>query len=287
MPAATRRPPRWRAGRRGQGHAALAPILSGEGLLGRAPASPGNRRRRGRLVQGERPPQIRGTGYVVQSLEAALWALTAPRRSGKPSRGRQPGRRCRYHRAVCGQLAGAFYGAEVCRRNGVMCSVQRERFMNTPKASYLGRAGMRGSSPRESPSEAFHQVDTRTALGFVFAMSTVTRDRKCDRQTLAKRASAIGSLVRPDRGRAEGETRGMSARNSPRPETKGRFEAQATVPTPKRNPLQPRMDTRWKERLRHEPGKDLVMQSQLLKLKTGSACNVEEVIKPIDFQMFS
>jgi hypothetical protein len=29
------------------------------------------------------PPEIKGTGYVVESLEAALWALTDPGRSEK------------------------------------------------------------------------------------------------------------------------------------------------------------------------------------------------------------
>ena len=57
------------------------------------------------------PPQIRGTGYVVESLEAALWAFyrtdsfqdaliqTVNLGDDADTRG-----------AICGQIAGAFYG---------------------------------------------------------------------------------------------------------------------------------------------------------------------------------
>ena len=59
------------------------------------------------------PPEIRGTGYVVQSLEAALWAL---HRRGSFRDGALAavnlGDDADTTGAVYGQLAGACYGAE-------------------------------------------------------------------------------------------------------------------------------------------------------------------------------
>ena len=59
------------------------------------------------------PPQIVGTGYVVKSLEAALWAFY---RSSTFERGAllaaNLGDNADTTAAVFGQLAGAFYGAE-------------------------------------------------------------------------------------------------------------------------------------------------------------------------------
>ena len=59
------------------------------------------------------PPQIRGSGYVVESLEAALWAFhcTHDFRDGL-LRAVNLGRDADTTGAVHGQLAGAFYGVE-------------------------------------------------------------------------------------------------------------------------------------------------------------------------------
>jgi len=64
-----------------------------------------------RLADARQPPEIRGTGYVVDALEAALWAFwdtdsfedgvlaAVNLGDGADTTG-----------AICGQLAGAFYG---------------------------------------------------------------------------------------------------------------------------------------------------------------------------------
>jgi ADP-ribosylglycohydrolase len=59
------------------------------------------------------PPDIRGSGYVVHSLEAALWAFyhTSTFREGC-LRAANLGEDADTTAAVYGQLAGAFYGDE-------------------------------------------------------------------------------------------------------------------------------------------------------------------------------
>ena len=59
------------------------------------------------------PPQIRGSGYVVESLEAALWAFhrTDDFRDGL-LQAVNLGNDADTTGAVYGQLAGAFYGVE-------------------------------------------------------------------------------------------------------------------------------------------------------------------------------
>lgn len=59
------------------------------------------------------PPQIRGTGYVVRSLEAALWAFyqTNSFKEGCLMAGNL-GDDADTTGAVYGQLAGAFYGEQ-------------------------------------------------------------------------------------------------------------------------------------------------------------------------------
>ncbi len=60
-----------------------------------------------------KPPEIRGTGYVVQSLEAALWAF---HRSDNIRDGAllaaNLGEDADTTAAIYGQLAGAYYGAD-------------------------------------------------------------------------------------------------------------------------------------------------------------------------------
>ncbi|MFU8816345.1 MAG: ADP-ribosylglycohydrolase family protein [Pseudomonadales bacterium] len=93
--------------------ALLAPMFAPEpGVWDHAPLEPAIEEiALGSFLQRE-PPEIRGSGYVVQSLEAALWAF---------SRGDDfescvllavnLGEDADTTGAICGQLAGAFYGA--------------------------------------------------------------------------------------------------------------------------------------------------------------------------------
>lgn len=59
------------------------------------------------------PPQIVGSGYVVQSLEAALWAFSRSADFGDAClRAANLGYDADTTAAICGQLAGAHYGVE-------------------------------------------------------------------------------------------------------------------------------------------------------------------------------
>lgn len=81
--------------------------------LGRAPLVPKIEEiRRGSFLSKE-PPEIQGSGYVVQSLEAALWAFakSSSFREGA-LRAVNLGDDADTTGAVYGQLAGAFYGYE-------------------------------------------------------------------------------------------------------------------------------------------------------------------------------
>jgi len=61
----------------------------------------------------QRPPQIRGSGYVVKSLEAALWAFHDARDFHEAVlRAVNLGDDADTTGAVCGQLAGAFWGEQ-------------------------------------------------------------------------------------------------------------------------------------------------------------------------------
>ena len=85
------------------------------------------------------PPQIRGTGYVVQSLEAALWAFD------RASSFREAillavnlGDNADTTGAICGQLAGAFYGSASLPMNWCNRLAERERLANYAQALFEG-----------------------------------------------------------------------------------------------------------------------------------------------------
>jgi ADP-ribosylglycohydrolase len=81
--------------------------------LAKEPVGPEDRRNRGRVIQNERTQEIKGTGYIVDSLEAALWAFDRSRsfREGALL-AVNLGNDADTTGAIYGQLAGAFYGAE-------------------------------------------------------------------------------------------------------------------------------------------------------------------------------
>jgi hypothetical protein len=59
------------------------------------------------------PPEIRGTGYVVKSLEAALWAFYhSTDFADAVLKAANLGDDADTTAAICGQLAGVFYGYE-------------------------------------------------------------------------------------------------------------------------------------------------------------------------------
>ena len=91
------------------------------------------------------PPQIRGTGFVVASIEAALWAFD------RTSSFREAvlmavnlGDDADTTGAICGQLAGAFYGSEGLPKEwyGLLC--QRERLSEYSEALFDGARKMGG-----------------------------------------------------------------------------------------------------------------------------------------------
>jgi ADP-ribosylglycohydrolase len=84
-----------------------------ESLLGNPPLAPEIARLAGRRPGELAEADVRGTGYVVQSLEAALWAFdtTDDFRTGA-LRAVNLGDDADTTAAVYGQLAGAFYGED-------------------------------------------------------------------------------------------------------------------------------------------------------------------------------
>ena len=84
----------------------------GEGMWGHEPLAEGIARVASGSFKDRNPPEIRGTGYVVQSLEAALWAF---HRSETFREGAllaaNLGDDSDTTAAIYGQIAGAYYGA--------------------------------------------------------------------------------------------------------------------------------------------------------------------------------
>jgi ADP-ribosylglycohydrolase len=83
------------------------------GLWDRAPLHPGVRAVADGSFRAKDPSAIRGTGYVLESLEAALWAFAMTRdfRSGALA-AVNLGDDADTTGAIYGQLAGAYYGAD-------------------------------------------------------------------------------------------------------------------------------------------------------------------------------
>lgn len=85
----------------------------------------------------KQPPEIRGTGYVVQSLEAALWAVhhTNDFRSAVLN-AVNLGDDADTTGAVCGQIAGAMYGASAIPEKWLEVLHARERIIALADALY-------------------------------------------------------------------------------------------------------------------------------------------------------
>jgi ADP-ribosyl-[dinitrogen reductase] hydrolase len=89
-----------------------------------------------------RPPQIRGTGYVVQSLEAALWAFHATDDFDSGCLAAvNLGDDADTTGAVYGQLAGAFYGAGGIRAAWIERLAMRDRIVAYADALLALRGG--------------------------------------------------------------------------------------------------------------------------------------------------
>jgi ADP-ribosylglycohydrolase len=85
--------------------------------------------------KGKEPPQIRGAGFVVASLEAALWAFhRAPSIRGAILLAVNLGDDADTTGAICGQLAGAFYGSEGLPERWCSLLCLRERLTEFSRA---------------------------------------------------------------------------------------------------------------------------------------------------------
>jgi ADP-ribosylglycohydrolase len=106
----------------------LAPLFSPvPGLWDREPLAPGVAMVAAGSFRRREPPEIRGTGYVVQSLEAALWAFD---RSESFREGAllavNLGDDADTTGAIYGQIAGAFYGVQGIPAEWRECLAKRE-----------------------------------------------------------------------------------------------------------------------------------------------------------------
>ena len=92
----------------------LAPMYSPAlGLWEREPLYPSIASIAAGSYRSKEPPDIRGTGHVVKSLEAALWAVhKGTGFEGSVLMAVNLGEDADTTGAICGQLAGALYGAE-------------------------------------------------------------------------------------------------------------------------------------------------------------------------------
>jgi ADP-ribosylglycohydrolase len=92
----------------------LQPLFSPvEGLWGREPLTPAIAEVAGGSFLRREPPEIKGTGYVTRSLEAALWAFARGRSFEEGALlAVNLGDDADTTGAVYGQLAGTFYGVD-------------------------------------------------------------------------------------------------------------------------------------------------------------------------------
>lgn len=116
-----------------------------EGLWHEQPLAPAVAEVAGGSFRRREPPEIRGTGYVVRSLEAALWAFdrTEEFREGA-LRAVNLGDDADTTGAVYGQLAGAFYGVAAIPEDWLARLARREEIARLAEG-LLEAAGLGGS----------------------------------------------------------------------------------------------------------------------------------------------
>jgi ADP-ribosyl-[dinitrogen reductase] hydrolase len=89
------------------------------------------------------PPEIAGTGYVVKSLEAALWAFHQGQSFAECCLlAVNLGDDADTTGAICGQLAGAYYGAKGIPPEWLARLALREQIVELANRLY-GMAGLR------------------------------------------------------------------------------------------------------------------------------------------------
>lgn len=97
----------------------------------------------GRSYLGKREEQIRGSGYVLESLEAALWCFeTTDSFEDAVLKAVNLGDDADTTGAVCGQIAGAYYGLDAIPARWVETLMESERIVRTAEA--LVDRGSRG-----------------------------------------------------------------------------------------------------------------------------------------------
>ena len=97
----------------------------------------------GRAYLDKQEEQIQGSGYVVESLEAALWCFeTTDSFEDAVLKAVNLGDDADTTGAVCGQIAGAYYGLDAIPARWVEELMEGERIVRT--AEMLVDAGMRG-----------------------------------------------------------------------------------------------------------------------------------------------
>jgi len=117
-----------------------------------AAAPRGGRRRRGSF-HAKQPPEIRGGGYVVQALEAALWALLKTRTfEDGVLAAVNLGDDADTTAAIFGQLAGACYGVEAIPAHWREQVIMREQILQMAEQLHALAQTIDPDAPLASPS---------------------------------------------------------------------------------------------------------------------------------------
>ncbi|MFZ6005779.1 MAG: ADP-ribosylglycohydrolase family protein [Actinomycetota bacterium] len=107
--------------------------------------------------QTKEPPQIRGTGYCVEALEAAVWAVAgADDYAGAVLRAANLGDDADTTAAIAGQLAGARWGASGIRSEWVDRLVLAPRISELARGLFAAAVGDAARPARWDHDEALH-----------------------------------------------------------------------------------------------------------------------------------
>jgi ADP-ribosyl-[dinitrogen reductase] hydrolase len=123
--------------------AGYAPV---PGLWERTPLAPAIAAVAGGSFKDKHPPEIRGTGYVVRALEAALWAFWHSTSFEEGAlRAANLGDDADTTAAIYGQLAGAYYGADGIPQSWLERLAMRDRIEALAEGLFAcAREGMKG-----------------------------------------------------------------------------------------------------------------------------------------------